>query len=94
MHRSANMKRKAPSNNDPVCRLQGIANGLSKCLNENRIYTVADFLRASEEDPEKLQHVSSCRSSHIGHHTLLIYLHRFTDVLVLIYFLFQLDAKF
>ncbi|KAH8966571.1 hypothetical protein BDL97_03G032400 [Sphagnum fallax] len=52
-----NMKRKAPSNNDPVCRLQGIANGLSKCLNENRIYTVADFLRASEEDPEKLQHV-------------------------------------
>jgi predicted flap endonuclease-1-like 5' DNA nuclease len=51
------MKRKAPSNNDPVCCLQGIANGLSKCLNENGIYTVADFLRASEEDPEKLQHV-------------------------------------
>jgi hypothetical protein len=40
-----------------VCRLPGIANGLSKCLNENGIYTVADFLRASEEDPEKLQHV-------------------------------------
>ncbi|KAH9567474.1 hypothetical protein CY35_03G029500 [Sphagnum magellanicum] len=52
-----NMKRKAPSNNDPVCRLHGIANGLSKCLNENGIYTVADFLRASEKDPEKLQNV-------------------------------------
>jgi hypothetical protein len=52
-----NRKRKIPSNNEPVCCLPNIGNVLSKCLNEKGIYTVADFLRASEEDPEKLQHV-------------------------------------
>jgi hypothetical protein len=72
MHRSVNMKGKAPSLSEPVCRLPNIANVLSQRLNEKGICTVADFLRASEEDPEKLQHVSSCCSTHIGHHILLI----------------------